>query len=97
MTKTTSTTAEEILPANSMRKSLAIGNEDSTEVIYIKREAGQATTVSATDHDWKIGPGGSISYNSLLDGKDAVQARYTVVAGANTPRISYFETEDIMR
>lgn len=97
MTIVTSTSPVEIIPANATRKSLAILNEDSTEVIYIKREYGEALTVSATDHDWKIGPGGAISFNSLLDGSTGVQSRYTVVAGANTPRIAFFETEDIKR
>lgn len=97
MTKTTSTNASEVIPGNATRKSFAIQNEDSSDSVYVKRESGESLTVSATDHDWKIGPGGSLAFNSFLDGSKAVQARYTCIASANTPRIAFFESEDIAR
>jgi hypothetical protein len=96
-TKATSTAASEIVPRNTYRKSLAIINEDTTDSLYVKREGAETLSVSSTDHDWKITPGGALSFNSLVDGMEAVQARYTVVASANTPRIAYFETEDVKR
>ncbi len=96
-TKTTSTGASEIVPSNSSRKSLAIQNEDGTDSVFIKREAGEALTVSSTDHDWKIPPNGSIAFNSTIDGLIGIQSRYTVVASANTPRIAFIESEDIRR
>lgn len=95
--RTASTAAAELIPANTVRKSLAIQNEDSTDSVWIMREAGQDLTVSSTIHDWKLPPGGSLTFNSLLDGLKAVQARYTIVASANTPRINFFESEDIQR
>lgn len=96
-TKTVSTAASEVIPRNTSRKSLAIQNEDTTDSVYIKREDANTPTVSSTDHDWKILPGGSIAFNSLIDGIEAIQARYTAISSANTPRISYIESEDIRR
>jgi hypothetical protein len=95
--RTISATASEAIPANANRKSLVIQNEDTTDAVYVMREAGEAVLVSATVHDIKLGPGSSISVNSLLDGIKAVQARYTCIASANTPRIAVFESEDILR
>lgn len=95
--KLLSTSAEVLLPRNINRKSLIIQNEDTTDSIYLKRERTETPAVSATDHDWKIGPGGSLALNSVTDGTQAIQDRYTVVASANTPRVAFFETEDIIR
>lgn len=89
--------AAEVVPANANRRSLAILNEDGTDSVYIKREAGEALTVSSTDHDWKLGPGAAIAFNSTVDGIRAIRARYTAIASANTPRISFIESEDIER
>lgn len=95
--KTIGISATELIPSNTYRKSLIIQNEDTTDSVYIKREKAETPTVSATDHDYKIGPGGSLALNSSVDGTEAIQARYTVIASANTPRVAYFETEDIKR
>lgn len=95
--KTLSTAATEILPSNASRKSLVILNEDSTDSVFIKRERAETTSVSSTDHDFKIGPGASLALSNLVDGSQAIQARYTGIASANTPRISFFETEDVVR
>lgn len=89
--------ASEIIPANPNRRSLAIQNEDGTDSVFIKREAGESLTVTSTDHDWKLMPGGSIAFNSQVDGIRAIQARYTAIASANTPRIAFFESEEIQR
>ncbi len=96
-TKTTSTQASELIPRNPARKSLAILNEDGTDSLWIEREEGEALTVSSTKHIWKLGPLGGIAFNSQADGDEAIHARYTVIASANTPRVAYFETEDIKR
>ena len=92
-----SNAASEGCPANASRKSLTIQNEDSTDSVFVKREAGQLLTVSSTDHDIRLGPGTAMSLSSLLDGTQAIQARYTVIASANTPRIAVFESEDQIR
>lgn len=92
--KTISNSAEELIPRNASRKSLSIQNEDSTDTVYIKRERSENTTVSTTDHDFKLGPNASMSLNSIMDGKAAIKDRYTAVASANTPRVAYFESED---
>ena len=94
---TISTGATELFPANSNRKSFVIQNEDTTDAVFVKRERSEGTTVSATDHDLRIGPGGSMALNELSDGRQAIQGRWTAIAAANTPRVSYFETEDILR
>lgn len=96
-TRLLSITAEELLPRNRYRKSLLISNEDTTDAIFIKRERAETPTVSATDHDHRIGPGGSFALNFGTDGLEPTQDRWTAVASANTPRVSFFESEDIVR
>lgn len=96
-TRATSTGAVELLPKNSIRKSIAIQNEDSTDSVFIKFERSENTTVTSTDHDWKILPGGSFALNNGTDGFAIIQKRITVIASANTPRVSFIETEDVER
>ena len=55
------------------------------------------TTVSTTVHDHRISPGGTIAVNSDTDGKEQIVERVTIIAASGTPRISFFETEDIRR
>lgn len=95
--KTTSTAAAEFLPKNTSRKSFIVQNEDATDNVFIKRERSENTTVSSTDHDYKLGPGSSMALNFLTDGAQAITDRWTAIASANVPRIAYFETEDIVR
>lgn len=95
--KTVSNVASEILTRNTLRKSFVIQNEDATDVVYLKRERSENTTVSTTEHDIKLGPGSSFSLNALSDGLQAIVDRWTAVASANTPRVAIFETEDQFR
>ena len=95
--RTTSTGASELLPRNSSRKSFVVQNEDSTDSVYIKFERSESTSVSSTDHDHRLGPGGSLAVSSLTDGIQTIQSRITCIASANTPRVSFFETEDVVR
>ena len=92
-----STSASVVLPRNVSRKSFSIQNEDGTDIVYVKREEGAALTVSATDHDFRIGPGSSLALTLNEDGSQQVGGRWTAVASANTPRIAFFETEDVVR
>lgn len=94
---TIGTAASEILPSNTSRKSFVIQNESGADSVYVKRERAESTTVSATDHDILLGPGASMALNEANDGRTAIQGRWTGVASANTPRLSYFETEDLVR
>lgn len=96
-TKLLSTSGEELLPRNTHRKSLSFSNEDSSIAIFIKRERAETPTVSATNHDHRIGPGGSFALNDGTDGLQATQDRWTGIAESGTPRISFVETEDIIR
>lgn len=72
-------------------------NEDATISCFVKRESPGNTTVSTTDHDHRLGPSGHIALNWTTDGKEAIQDRWTIVAASGTPRISFFETEDVVR
>lgn len=96
-TKTISTGAVEVLPRNTLRKSLIFQNEDTTDAIFLKRERAETPTVSSTDHDHRLGPGGILTLNFGTDGREPTQDRWTAISSANTPRLSYFETEDIVR
>lgn len=96
-TRLLSTSAEEILPRNTLRKSWIISNEDSSIPVYIKRERNGAPSVSSTNHDHRVGPGGIITLNGNTDGEEAIQDRWTIVADSATPRVSFFETEDVKR
>lgn len=82
---------------NRNRKSLIFQNTDTTDTVFVKRERAATPTVSATDFDFKLGPGASVGLNSLLDGTEAIQDSYSVIASANTPAVAVFETEDIVR
>lgn len=95
--RTITTTAEELTPQDKLRKSFIVQNEDASINVFVKKEAPGATTVSTTDHDHRIGPGGNLAINNLLDGEEAVQERYTIVAASGTPRISILETSKLDR
>jgi len=90
-------TASELIPKNTLRKSLLLLNEDGANSVYVKRERSEATTVSATDHDHRIGPGAAFSLNSTLDGQEWIVGRYTAISSAENVSIAVFETEDIVR
>lgn len=95
--RTITDSASELLPTNRLRKSFIVANEDAAINIFVKQERPGQLTVSATDHDHRIGPGGNLAINQLLDGKEAVESRWTIIAASGTPRISVFETEDVNR
>lgn len=95
--RTISDTASELIGRNRLRRSIIFQNEDTAINVFVKREREATPTVSATDHDHRIGPGGSLALNSDTDGKEAIQDRWTVIAASGTPRISVFETEDVVR
>lgn len=95
--RTITTTAEELIPENFLRKSWTLQNEDASINIFIKKERPGSDTVSATDHDHRVGSGAAIALNGFLDGKESIQSRWTVVAASGTPRISIIETEENRR
>ena len=90
-------TAVELVSKNTMRKSLLFLNEDAIDSVYIKRERSERTTVSATDHDHRIGPGAGLGLSSTLDGKEWIQGRYTAISSAGDVNVAVMETEDIIR
>lgn len=95
--RTISDTASELILRNRLRKSFVVQNEDSAISVFIKQERTVTPTVSTTDHDHRLGPGGSIALNFGTDGIEAIQDRWTCIAASGTPRISLFETEEIVR
>lgn len=95
--RTLSTTGEQLLPQNRLRRSFIIQNEDSAINVFLKFERPGATDVSSTIHDHRIGPGGSLALNSDTDGLQQIQERVTIIAASGTPIVSFFETEDIRR
>ena len=96
-TKLAGIAAAELVPQNSQRKSFVFQNEDLTDSIFIKKERPGNTTVSTTDHDYKLFPGASLALTENTDGEEAIQERWTYVASANTPRIAITETEKFKR
>lgn len=96
-TRALSTSAEEIFPRNNARKSFVINNEDSSIAMFLKRERAETPSVSSTVHDLRIGPLSVVAVNSLVDGTEAIQDRWTIVAASGTPQVSFFETEDVKR
>jgi len=95
--RTVGTSAVEILPQNKLRKSWIIQNEDAAIDVFLKLETPGNLTVSTTDHDHLLGAGGSLALNAEFDGKFQVQERLTAISASGTPRISFFETEDLRR
>jgi hypothetical protein len=95
--RTISTAAETIFPRNVSRKSWIVSNEDAAIDVYLKREQNETLSVSATDHDHRLAGGSSLALSTFIDGGESVKDRWTVVAASGTPRLSFFETEDVMR
>lgn len=95
--RTISDTASELIPRNRLRKSMIVQNEDAAINCFIKRERAETPTVTSTDHDHRLAPGGLIALNYGTDGIEAIQDRWTIISASGTPRISVFETEDIVR
>jgi hypothetical protein len=96
-TLTTSIAAVELIDRNRLRKSFVVQNEDTVDSVFLKRERAATPTVSSTNHDHRLGPGAALALNFGTDGQEALQDRWTIVASANTPLVSFFETEDIVR
>ena len=95
--KTLSTTAEGVFLRNRLRKSWIIQNEDATINVFLKRERAETPTASSTDHDFLLAPGALLALNNDVDGAESIQDRWTAIAASGTPRVSFFETEDIVR
>ena len=95
--RTITTGGEEFLPQNKLRKSFVVQNEDATIDCYIKLESPGTTAVSPTNHDHRLARETSMALSFVNDGKEAIQARWTIAAASGTPRVSFFETEDIRR
>ena len=93
----TSTAAQELFPRSRLRKSFIVFNEDTTDAVFLKRERAATPSVSATDHDIRIGPGGFWGTSWTVDGIEMIQDRFSIIAAANTPRVCWFETEDVVR
>lgn len=85
------------MPENKLRKSLVFQNENSTINIFIKKEKGAALTVSATDHDHRLGPGDVIGLSLEMDGIETTTDRWTTIAASGTPLLSFFESEILRR
>ena len=97
MLVTTSTTAALAITRNRERKSFLLQNVDGAIVIYVKRERGPVLTISASDYDFRLSPGAGFALNSDVDGKEAIQDSYSVLAATGTPQLAVFETEDFIR
>lgn len=95
--RTITISASELLLPNTLRKSFIIQNEDASIAVFVKFERPPLLTVSATDHDHRIGPEAAIALNQLTDGNTQIQERVTIIAASGTPRVSFFETEDVPR
>lgn len=95
-TRTITTTASEFVPRNRLRKSLQLSNDDASIICFGKRERDGATA-SSTDYDFVILPRASQIFNSLQDGDEVIQDRFTVTAASGTPRVSFVETENVVR
>ena len=96
-TRTISDSAQQLVPPNKLRRSLVFQNEDASINVFVKKEKENENTVSTTDHDHRLGPGGSLALNYQNDGEEAIQERWTIIAASGTPLISFFETETIER
>lgn len=92
-TRTITNAASELIPENFLRRSFVVQNEDGAINVFIKKERPGSNTVSATDHDHRVGPGATLGFNSTLDGEEAIESRWTIIAASGTPRISIIETE----
>lgn len=95
--RTITNAADELLPQNANRKSFVIQNEDSTIDVFIKFESPGGLSVSTTDHDHRLGAGDALGLSTVADGRREIQERITVIAASGTPRVSFFETQDLRK
>lgn len=95
--RTITNSAEEFLLRNRHRRSFIIQNEDASIDVFIKQERLGALTVSTTDHDHRLSAGASLDLDFGIDGIEAIQDRWTIIAASGTPLISFIETEEIIR
>ena len=95
--RTVSNTASELILKNLLRKSWIVQNEDTAIDCYLRQENLGDLSVSATIHDHRLGPGGLLSFALTDDGPEAVKSRWTIIAASGTPRISFYETEEVVR
>ena len=79
--KVVAATATVVLPSRKGRKSLAILNRSGNNNVAIISHGGQAF-----DQGFRIGSGGSISFNFNQDGEETTEAAYTLISetGNNT-------------
>lgn len=90
-----STSAATAVPQGNLRRSLLFLNVDGAINIYLKKERPGSTSVTSSDFDVRIAPGGSFSLNTNDDGAEAVQERWTAIAASGTPNLCIFETKDL--
>lgn len=96
-TRLVGTSAVELLPRNRLRKSFVVQNEDTTATCFLKQERTATPSVSSTDHDHRLPRETPMSINGDSDGREAIQDRWTIVCDAASVRVSFFETEDVVR
>jgi len=96
-TKIIGTSAVEFLPRNRLRKSFVVQNEHDTATCFVKKERAATPSVSPTDHDHRLARETALAVNDTTDGKEAIQDRWTIISDTADTRISFFETEDIVR
>lgn len=94
---TITNSAAQFIPENKLRKSLVFQNQDASINVFLKQEEPGNTTVSSTDHDFRLGPGLAIIFNMNLDGRKQLQGRWTAIAASGTPRLAILETEEDIR
>lgn len=91
----TSTGGAIVVPQNKLRKSIIFKNIDATDSIFL--ETGNGTGVTSSTAGLKLAPGGILTFNSFLDGESTIQNQWFAIASANTPKLLWYETEDVQR
>lgn len=85
---TASTTAQRLIGADPLRKTLFIENTDSTITVYIAYSA--AGTLSSTNFDKRLLANGNVSFDSISD-PGVLTKEFWVVAALGNPVVAYIE------
>lgn len=86
----TTTASPNAIPPNSKRKTLSIINIDSTNIIYLRANNYNKTTLTANDCEYQLGAGGTLVFKENDDGR-ILKSSFQAIASAGSPKMFWGE------
>ena len=66
------TTAREVFSGSGNLSSLNFKNGDSTGTVYLRNKQVKRDTVTSSDYEWSLGPGGTLGLTRVNDGESVI-------------------------